>query len=88
MVVSAALAGDAIAAISSANTVAARIQCGSANTPNFSARHIAKIRIGAMIRITPSGDTFREAALVAAPAGCGCSAGETSASTPSTRVSS
>ena len=47
-----------------------------------------KIRIGVRIRITPSGLTLRTAARVARPAGWGWSAGETSASTPSTCASS
>ena len=74
-----------ISAISRMKIMAARSTCGSTMMPAFSPRQIARINIGARIRISPSGLNLGSAPS-AGPLDAGCSAG-TSASMPSTCAS-
>ncbi len=73
-----------ISAIKSAKMVPARSACGIAMMPAFSARHTIRIRIGARIRIVPSGLVLRVS--LAGSAASGCSPGAV-ISTPSTCAS-
>ena len=77
-----------ISAISSAKIMAARKACGMTMTPAFSRRQIIRIKIGAMIKITPSGLVPRLVSLVGSPdSGCSPDTTGTFASRPSTSAS-